>query len=133
MQIDFFLVADSANNGPEGKLNALGLGVRILNYERLPAVTPLALLLQVSAPTSEAGNVPVEIVLVEPDNTREILLSGTGQISSESVDDRIPTGFGFNLGLVRPYRIEGVHRFEATVGQLTGQYEVLVRVGTNQT
>ena len=129
MEIEYFLVADSANGGPDGKVNALGIGVRVLSYERLPAATPLAILLHISARPGEVHEIPIQLSLTEPDGTREILVDTVAPINATVNDERVPTGINLQLGLVRPYRIEGVHRFEVQAGELRRSYDVVVRVG----
>ena len=128
MQIDYLVAAESANTGTEGTVNALGMGLRVLTYDKLPGTTTMTLILQASALSSEAGDFPVEIAIIEPDGTREVLVETQGTIPAKVVDERVPTGFGVMLGITRPYRIEGLHRFEAKVGDLSREYTFIVRL-----
>lgn len=130
MQIDFLTLADAANNGPDGKLNVLGLGARVLTYGSLPATSPLVVLAAASAGVEEAGEYAVAVAIVEPDGTRELLVESMGRVNAEVVDARVPTGIGVVLNLFRPFRLEGVHRFEVRFGELTQTYEFLVRLAT---
>ena len=116
-------MADALNLGPDGKLNVLGLGSRVLRLAHLPATTPLVVIMMVEADASEAAEYPLIVDLVEPDGTRENLVTATGEVPTQMLDPRVPTGFGGSLDLGnRPFRIEGVYRLEATAGPAAAVY-----------
>ncbi len=128
MQFEYLTIADAVSNGPDGKLNVLGLGVRIANVESLPADTPMTILGAVAASVDEAGTYEVEVSISAPDGSREVIAHGTAELSATLADPRVPTGLTFSIPGVRSFRIEGVHTLEARVGELTRTYELLVRV-----
>lgn len=128
MKFEYLLLADAANNGPDGKLNVLGLGTRIVTFESFPAGAPLTVLGSVAADASEAGEYDLEVSIVEPDGTRQPMVQARATVSSQVEDARVPTGISFVLGFLRPFRIEGVHSFEARVGEVTARYDFLVRL-----
>ena len=128
MKFEYLLLADAAKNGPDGKLNVLGLGARIVTFESFPAGSPLTVLGSVTADASEAGEYDIEVAMVQPDGTREPMVQAKATVSSEVEDARVPTGISFVLGFLRPFRIEGVHSFEARVGDVTARYDFLVRL-----
>lgn len=128
MKFEYLLLADAANNGPDGKVNVLGLGTRIVTFDRLPGGLPLTVLGSVAADASEAAEYDVEVAIVEPDGTREVMVQSKAAVSSHVEDTRVPTGISFVLGFLRPFRIEGVHSFEARVGDVTARYDFLVRL-----
>jgi hypothetical protein len=127
VQFSYLQLASAANASENGTSNVLGLGTRILTYERLPAVSPLVIVGSVAADVSEAGEYPITVAVVEPDGTREELVNSIAKVGADKTDPRIPTGIGFAVEMVRPWRIEGVHRIEARVGDLEESYEFLVQ------
>jgi hypothetical protein len=127
LQFEYLVLADAANNAPDGKVNVLGLGARIVTVERLPATLPLALLGLVSGSPEEAGDYEARVTLEEPDGTKETIVEFVGKLNADA-DPRVPTGIGMLLNIVRPFRIAGIHRFEMTVGDLTSRYDLLVRM-----
>ena len=127
MRFEYLVLADAANRADNGKLNVLGMGARILTVERLPAAVPLAILAAVAASTDEAGEYPIELALEEPDGSRAVLVEMTGSVPSVTEDARVPTGMGLTVALFRPFRIEGIYRITAKIGEETATYEFLVR------
>lgn len=133
MQVEYLTLADAANLGEGGKINILGLGTRLLNYEKLPGISPMVVLAAVSAMTTEAGDYPIELIIVEPDGTEETIVTTVGHVNNEVEDSRVPTGIGMSVDILRPFRIEGVHSLRLTVGELKARYDFVVRVRAPKT
>ncbi|MFI5284595.1 MAG: DUF6941 family protein [Candidatus Dormibacterales bacterium] len=128
MRFEILSLADAANNAPDGKLNVLGLGIRIVNVPGLPAGMPLAVLGSVSAGPAEAGDYDLDVRMVEPDGTEVPLAQGRSTVPAEVVEPRVPTGVGFVVGFGGPFRIEGLHVIRARFGKLVMDYEFVVRL-----
>ena len=128
MRLEFLSIADAANNAADGKLNALGLGTRIVNVTSLPAGMPLAIVGSVSASVEEAGEYDLDLLLVEPDGTEVPLVATRATVPSEVMDSRVPTGAGFVVAWLATFRIEGVHMIRARFGDVHGGYDFVVRL-----
>jgi hypothetical protein len=128
VRFEYLSLADAANSGPEGKLNVLGLGSRIINLPGLPGGTPLAIVGSVSAAVDEAGSYELVVFMVEPDGTEVQLVQGSAIVPSDVEETRVPTGSGFLIGFAGPFRLEGVHRIHARFGTVESDYEFVVRV-----
>ena len=128
MKFEYLSLADAANNGPDGKLNVLGLGPRVLNLAALPGGVPLAIIGGVSAGIEEAGEYGLDLRLIEPDGTDVPLVSARALVPSDVQDTRAPTGAGFVVAWFGPFRLEGLHRIHAQFGQATADYEFVVRL-----
>jgi hypothetical protein len=124
----YFALADASNRGPDGKVNILGLGARILTVPSLPTTVPLTLVGSVDADVAEAGDFVLRISLTEPDGSEEQVAEFAVAIPREVADPEVPTGFGFSLVLLRPVRLEGIHVVRGTVGDLVADYVYAVRV-----
>lgn len=127
MQFEYLALADAANVGSDGKVNVLGMGARIISYERLPGSSPLALLALVTGLVDEAGEYPVLVELEEPDGTRERMIDAVASIAADA-DPRVPTGISLVLNFSRPFRIGGLHTIHVRVGAVEQRYAFLVQV-----
>ena len=127
MRFEYLFLADAANSAADGKINVLGLGVRILTYSELPASSPLVIVGAVEATVEEAGDYALRVELFEPDGTIEELVNAAAKVTTEVKDSRVPTGIGFTIALSRPFRQEGVHVIRATVANEVAQYAFVVR------
>jgi hypothetical protein len=128
MQFEYLVIADAASNGPEGKVNALGIGVRVVNLDHLPNQASMTILGSVSASLSEAGPYDVRVAMIAPDGSRDVLAQGLAEVPSQVPDIRVPTGLAFGLPGVRTFNLEGVYTVEAQVGELIKTYEFVVRL-----
>lgn len=128
MQFEYLTIADAVNNGPEGKINALGMGARIANFESLPAQAAMTVLFAVSATVDEAGQYEVDVAIRAPDGSREMIAHGPAELIREVADARVPTGLTFAVPSIRSFGTEGVHSIEVRVGELTRSYDFLVRI-----
>ena len=128
MRFDFLTLADAANNGPEGKLNVLGFGVRVLTLPQLPGASPLAIVGAVTADVAEAGEYDVEVRIEEPDGRSAEVAKARTSLKAKVTDERVPTGITFILGFVRPFRIEGKYIIRASVGDVVAEYPFVVRL-----
>jgi hypothetical protein len=128
MRFEYLVLADAANRGVDGKINVLGLGVRILSYPSLPAASPLAIVGAVEAAVDEAGDYALLVKLVEPDGTVEEIVKASAKVPSEVSDERVPTGIGFTIGLTRPFRLEGIHSIRASFGDQQASFAFVVRL-----
>jgi hypothetical protein len=87
MRFEYLTLADAANTSAEGKLNALGIGVRVLTVPGLPAMVPVTILGAVQATVEEAGDYDVVVTLVDPADERRIaVLSDRGTGLSKGTD-----------------------------------------------
>ena len=126
MRFEYLFLADAANQAANGKMNVLGMGVRILTYAALPAASPLAIVGAVEAAVAEAGDYPLVVELVEPDGTVEEIVKATAKVPSEVTDVRLPTGMGFTIALTRPFRKEGIHYIRASFGDQQASFAFAV-------
>jgi hypothetical protein len=129
MRFELLTIADAANRGPEGKLNVLGMGARILTFAELPGSAPLVLLGSIAAMTTEAGIYPLRVTRRDPDGSEHVLVEADGVVPSEAADDRIPTGIAFTIGMSGPFTQEGVYQIVATLGDdLREEWPFVVRL-----
>ncbi len=128
MRFELLSLADAANNGPDGKLNVLGLGTRIVNLAGLPGGVPMVIVGSISAGLEEAGDYELDLRMVEPDGMEMPLIHSRAVVPAEVDDSRVPTGAGFVVGFIGPFRIEGVHKIRVRFGELVGDYDFVVRL-----
>ena len=130
MRLEYLMLADADKQGAGRQAKHLGHGARIVTFDRLPASSPTVIVAAVSATVEEAGEYLVELALLEPDGTREVIVSATGVVpSADEVEDaRVPSGIGLSINLYRPFRIEGVHTIELRVGDFAADWSFVVRV-----
>jgi len=117
MKIAFLTIADAANDGPDGKLNFLGAGIRILRPSAANALISLVIVGQVDADDTEAGTYPVQLFMTGPDGVEVMRLEFDGVVGA-SDDPEVPTGFGFVINLARPFTLSGLYRLVARVADL---------------
>jgi hypothetical protein len=128
VQFEYLTIADSASTGEDGKVNALGLGVRIASFAKLPGTSSMAILASVSADVDEAGTYEIEVAMVEPDGSRQVIVQASAEVPADVADRRVPTGITFAVAGFRTFRMEGVHSFAARVGEVTRTYDFVVRL-----
>lgn len=122
MKIDLLTIADAANTTPDGKLNILGLGVRVLTVDGPNHVIPLIVACGVEANVAEAGDYPLTVRLERPDGVVEGVVTATLLIPGEVADPRVPTGAGLTLQMVRGFPVAGVYSLVVDVGGVAAQY-----------
>lgn len=128
MKFDFLSLADAANQTPDGKVNVLGLGARIVTFRSLPAAAPLVIIGSIAASREEAGHYTFRVFLKQPDGSQHLVVEFPGSITADVTDPRVPTGIGFTIGLSRPFTQEGVHHIISTIGDLEAEWVFAVRV-----
>jgi hypothetical protein len=133
VRFEFLSLADAANNGPEGKLNVLGFGARILTLPSLPAAVPLVVVGGVAAGTDEAGAFDLAVHMIEPDGTEVQLARGPASIPSVVRENRLPTGVNFLVGFRGPFRTYGLHSIRARFGGIEATYDFVVVQGNEAT
>jgi hypothetical protein len=132
MRIDLLTIADAANTTPDGKLNILGLGARVLTVDGPNHPIPLVVACGVEATVEEAGDYPLGVRLERPDGVVEDIVMSTLTIPSEVTDPRVPTGAGLTLQLARGFPVPGVYRLAVDVGSLAAEYVFAVVFAADQ-
>ncbi len=127
MRFSYLFLADAANRSPDGKLNALGIGARILTVREFPSQLPVVVLGAVDASVDEAGSYDLVVEITEPDGTVVPLVHARATVDSEVTDPRVPTGISFMLGLSHPFTREGIYTIVARVADCETHYEFVVR------
>ena len=117
MDIDLAILADAATIDATGKLNILGVFDRI-QVNKFPAqFARVALVLRLSAGTSEIGSHEMDIKLIDPSGREVLSLNGEMQLGSAgraSGGIRVPHILNID-GLVFPE--PGVYSFDVKIDQ----------------
>jgi hypothetical protein len=128
MKLSYLLLVDSASQGPEGKLNALGIGIRKFRPVTLPFAVSATLLAGVEVKRQDAGEHPLRIVLTGPTGKGVPLAEGKVDVKfGPDIDPRLPvtatTHFPLT-GLV--LNGSGLYRLRFELGSLRGTYAFVV-------
>ena len=128
MRMAYLVVADAANQGPSGKLNALGLGVRVINPTRLPAVVPLTILAQAEASSDELGEHPFKVSLEAPGRKVMTLVEDRLTVSERAADEAgLPIEFRAQVGFPFVAEKAGKYIIRLEIGRLKASYPFLVK------
>lgn len=82
MKISLLTLADAANSAPEGKLNVLGMGVRIIrrgNPGRV--IVPMVVVAVGEATDADLGERPIDLSVTAPSGKSTTLLTDTLEIT----------------------------------------------------
>ena len=128
MRFQSLLLADAMNVGSDGKVNALGLGVRLITYPQLPGASPLSVLANIVAEPSEAGLHDAEFCLLLPDGTEEELFRTTVNVTVDAdTPDATMVSVMLGFSMLRPFIDEGVHAVRVKVGVVSAEYKFRVQ------
>lgn len=127
MRFAYLLLCDAASSGSDGKLNLLGIGVRAIRPEGLPAIGSIAVAGAVEGDVAESGPRHFELALVEPDGARTILAdTDDAALPTENDVPGVPVQFVFVVNMVRPFAQAGPHTLRASYGDLTSEYIFII-------
>jgi hypothetical protein len=130
MKFDYLQLADAMNVSPDGKVNVLGLGIRLLVFPQLPAASRFAVLANVQADLSEVGSHDAEFRLVAPDGTEQDLFRTSIDVNPDLDPEATIVIIGLGLDVVRPFTQEGRYIIRAKVGDVSAEYRFRVKVGS---
>jgi len=122
MKIEYLVLADAMNFGPEGKINILGMGWRRVNLAQLPGPLSFSIIVSITAPPAEAGEYEGEFSLTLPDGTEEPLSRGRVVLAgapAEAVLLSLIVGLEVNG---KPFTQSGVHVVHVKVGTASADY-----------
>jgi hypothetical protein len=126
VRFSYFLLADTSSTGESGKTNLLGVGARVFNRNEPNEIVPIVVAGSVEGMPSEAGEYPLRMTLRFPNGEKETLVDTKGELPDASKYPELPVNFSFTLTMIRQYTNEGVHKIQATFGELEAEYDFLV-------
>lgn len=128
MKWNYALLADAANDSG-GKLNALGMGIRMIRPPRLPVAVPAVFLAAAEADSTELGPQELKITLETPDRKRQTLVDQTVQANARPADEAdLPVEIRLLLSFPLLAQSEGLHTIRAQIGKARTSYAYLVRI-----
>ena len=126
MKIEYLMVADAVNFGPDGKVNMLGMGWRQVNMAQLPSPFSFSIVASVTVPPAEAGAYEGEYSLTLPDGTEEVL-SRTPVVFAQPPEETVLLGMVLGLEVVaRPLTQAGLYTVRLKVGVASAEYQFRV-------
>jgi hypothetical protein len=129
MRFAYLLLADASSAGNEGKLNLLGIGVRLLRPTELPAAAQLTIAASIEATSDdEIGPYELELSIENPDGSVDTLNTGEVSFQPDAETPDVPRSIIFVVGLLRSYAQEGTYRIRARVADATADYAFVIRV-----
>jgi hypothetical protein len=128
VKFEFLLVADAANLA-DGKVNALGLGWRTINFTQLPSPWSFSIVANVSASWEDAGTYEGGFSMVQPDGTEETLIRTPVVVESTPKGTIASVIMGLDV-VSRIFTQEGLYTIHAKVGPVAAEYSFTVRTAT---
>ena len=129
MKFDYLQMADAMNVGPDGKVNVLGLGERLLVFPQLPMASRFAIVASLVGEPADAGTYEAEFRLETPDGVEQELFKTTIELAAPDDPDATLLVVGVGLDVVRPFTQEGRHLLRVKVGDQSAQYQFRIKVG----
>ena len=128
MKFSYLLFADAANVGGDGKVNALGIGIRQVQVREFPVALTGVVLGAAETDRSGFGDYLVRLTLIGPDGTRQLLQEGLLTVADRpSIDDRYP------LTMSVRFSVTGViierpasYKFRLQIGRASRDYAFVV-------
>lgn len=135
MKFRYFLLADAANAGPDGKVNMLGAGIQIVNLRTLPALQPVAIVGSIEGTIDEAGTHPLEITIEGPEGKVEVAkgdLPFADNAVALGADPELPIAANFQIALPLLFKAEGLRRLKVRYGRIRATWAFRVRLIDDQ-
>jgi hypothetical protein len=127
MKLLYAFLADASNES-NGKVNALGLGLRVVNASKLPALVPLALVGCIEVRRSELGEHQFKVEWSAPKGPVRTIVDDTVNITDRPDHEaKLPVEFRFNVSFPMLIAAPGRHTLRVQFGKLRLRYAVLVR------
>lgn len=127
MKLQYLLVADAAASGAFGKMDVLGLGVRVLRPGRLPSLTPLNILVGAEADPAELGEQSIKISVQAPSAKAAVVVDDTVVVAPRPAEEEgLPIEVRLHLAFPFITTEPGVYTFRVQIGRLRATYKVLV-------
>ncbi|MEX0625557.1 MAG: hypothetical protein WD402_03335 [Chloroflexota bacterium] len=129
MRIAYLLVADSANQSNDGKLNVLGMGVRVINAPVLPFPVALTVLVSAQLDHAERGAKHVKLSLATPSGS-QVLIDDTAPMESrENMIENLPLQLNFQFVLSGlAFKEAGLHHFIVEIEGERAEYPFVVQI-----
>lgn len=128
MKITMLTLADAGNLGPDGKLNALGLGVRVIRrQEDGSSIVPLVILALAEATDADHGSQPIRISLQEPSGKRRGLIDDSLEVTPSPPEEAdLPNEVRVQVSM--PFLVNelGIHTLRMQLGKATANYRFVV-------
>lgn len=121
MNVEYVVLADAMNFGPDGKINLLGMGWRQLNLGQLPTNVSFSILVSVIGARPDAGEHEADFCLVLPDGTEELLTRGPVVLDGPPEADVLGVVLGLDL-VGKPFVQPGRYAVRVKVGAALGEY-----------
>lgn len=128
MKFALLTLAEAANQGPLGRLNALGLGARIIQLEKPDELVAMSIVGAVDMPVAQAGEFDFKVWFTSPDSKTENVVEERVEVGRSNIhDDRLPTGLAFVINAVRGFAQDGIYVLHASLGETSAEYPFAVR------
>lgn len=130
MKIDYFMIAESANQSTTPSQNILGAGSRVIEVPTVPILHPMAIVGAVSGSPAEAGSYPMAVHLKDPGKRKRELIATLSTLERRKfeVDPTVPIGFMFHILFPLEIAREGLYVVQLQVGKLRAEHRFQVRV-----
>jgi hypothetical protein len=125
VNVEYVVLADAMNFGPDGKINLLGMGWRQLNLGQLPANVSFSIVVSLIGTRSDAGEYEADFCLVLPDDTEELLTRGPVVLAGPPEADVLGVVLGLDL-VGKPFIRPGRYAVRIKVGTALGEYQFQV-------
>lgn len=137
MRLAYVLLADAANRTADGKVNALGIGIRQVQPATLPSVFTGVLMAGAEATKAEFGQHHVRLSLLAPGAKRATtIVEGTLDVADRpGIDERLPLSLDVQLRLAGLLLEQpGVYKLRIQIGTARGDYSFAVsaRAGADE-
>jgi hypothetical protein len=121
----YFLLAD-AGSAHEGKLNLLGIGVRKIQADELPANVSLTIAAEIEGSHEEAGSYPWKLTITEPDGSEATMTAKEAELPAATVSADLPVSTVMVIAFLRSYTIAGLYVLRAHFGDIEAEYRFIV-------
>lgn len=125
MRFAYFLLAD-AHSVSEGKLNLLGIGVRKVQPDVLPATVVLSIAGSIEGTLDEKEKRHLDLTLTDPEGNVTSLASTEAALAGDKTSPALPASFLFIVNFGLPYTRAGEYVLRARFGDLEEQYVFMV-------
>lgn len=134
MRIAYLLLADSANQSADGKLNALGLGIRVVNAAQLPVSLSMSVLASAEMPIEERGPKRIRLTLEAPAGEETLVDDVAEMAARDEVLPDLPLQLNLQFALTGlEFKAAGPHRVVLEVDGARAEYPLLVLAPTAPT
>lgn len=127
MKIAYLLLADSANQSADGKLNVLGLGIRVINAGQLPVSLSVSVLASAEMPIEERGPKRIRLTLQAPGGEETLVEDVAEMEARDEILPDLPLQLNLQFALTGlEFKAAGPHRVVLEVDGARAEYPVLV-------